>query len=76
MVKDNKISGISSIEDYTNKDGIRLVIDLKMGEDANVVLNQLYKMTPLDSGFSINNIALVNGRPETLSSKRNVAILY
>ena len=69
VVKDNKISGISSIEDYTNKDGIRLVIDLKMGEDANVVLNQLYKMTPLDSGFSINNIALVNGRPETLTLK-------
>ena len=69
VVKDNKIKGISSIEDYTNKDGIRLVIDLKMGEEANVVLNQLYKMTPLDSGFSINNIALVNGRPETLSLK-------
>ncbi len=70
VVKDNKVQGISSIEDYTNKDGIRLVIDLKMGEDANVVLNQLYKMTPLDSGFSINNIALVNGRPETLNLKQ------
>ncbi len=70
VVKENKISGISSIEDYTNKDGIRLVIDLKMGEDANVILNQLYKMTPLDSGFSINNIALVNGRPETLNLKQ------
>ena len=69
VVKENRVSGISSIEDYTNKDGIRLVIDLKMGEDANVVLNQLYKMTPLDSGFSINNIALVNGRPETLNLK-------
>lgn len=70
VVKDNRVSGISSIEDYTNKDGIRLVIDLKMGEDANVVLNQLYKLTPLDSGFSINNIALVNGRPETLTLKQ------
>ncbi len=70
VVKENRISGISSIEDYTNKDGIRLVIDLKMGEEANIVLNQLYKMTPLDSGFSINNIALVNGRPETLNIKQ------
>lgn len=69
MVKDQKISGISGLADYSNKDGIRLVIELKLGEDANVVLNQLYKATPLQSSFSIHNIALVKGRPETLTLK-------
>ena len=69
MVKEEKVTGISSINDYSNKDGIRLVIDLKQGEDANVVLNQLYKNTQLESSFSINNIALVKGRPETLTLK-------
>ncbi len=70
VVKDDRIKGISAINDYSNKDGIRLVVELKSGEDANVVLNQLYKLTPLDSGFSINNIALVKGRPETLTLKQ------
>lgn len=69
MVKDQKISGISGLADYSNKEGIRLVIELKQGEDANVVLNQLYKSTPLQSSFSIHNIALVKGRPETLNLK-------
>ncbi len=69
VVKEDRVKGISSINDYSNKDGIRLVIDLKQGEDANVVLNQLYKLTPLHSNFSVNSIALVNGRPETLTLK-------
>lgn len=70
VVKEDRIKGISSINDYSNKDGIRLVIELKMGEDASVVLNQLYKLTPLDTNFSVNNIALVRGRPETLNLKQ------
>lgn len=68
-INDDKIKGISGIYDYSNKDGIRLVIELKNNEDANVVLNQLYKHTPLDTSYSINNIALVKGRPELLNLK-------
>ncbi len=69
VVKEGRITGISAINDYSNKDGIRISIDLKSGEDGNVVLNQLYKLTPLQSSFSVNNIALVRGRPETLNLK-------
>ena len=69
VVKDGHIPGIANIHDYSNKDGIRVVIELKTGEDANVILNQLYKMTPLQDRFSIINIALVKGRPETLNLK-------
>ncbi len=70
IVKDGRIDGIANIHDYSNKDGIRIVIELKAGEDSNVVLNQLYKLSPLQSNFSINNIALVKGRPETLNLKQ------
>lgn len=70
VIKDGKIDGIANIHDYSNKDGIRIVIELKNGEDSNVILNQLYKLTPLQSNFSINNIALVKGRPETLNLKQ------
>ncbi len=70
VVKDGRIDGISNIHDYSNKDGIRIVIELKSGENSDVILNQLYKLTPLQSNFSINNIALVKGRPETLNLKQ------
>ena len=70
VVKEGKIAGIVNVHNYSNKDGIKVVIELKAGEDANVVLNQLYKLTPLQSSFSINTIALVKGRPETLSLKQ------
>ncbi|MDR0867792.1 MAG: DNA gyrase subunit A [Planctomycetota bacterium] len=63
---EDKIRGIAAINDYSNKDGIRLVVDLKQGENAEVVLNQLYKFSALESSFSINSIALVKGRPEIL----------
>ncbi|MDR2391368.1 MAG: DNA gyrase subunit A [Planctomycetota bacterium] len=69
-VKEGRIDGIANIHDYSNKDGIRVVVELKAGEDSNVILNQLYKLTPLQSNFSINNIALVKGRPETLNLKQ------
>ncbi len=70
VVKEGRIDGIANIHDYSNKDGIRIVIELKQGEDSNVILNQLYKLTPLQSNFSVNNIALVKGRPETLTLKQ------
>ena len=70
VVKDGKIDGISNIHDYSNKDGIRIVIELKAGDNSTVILNQLYKLTPLQSNFSVNNIALVKGRPETLNLKQ------
>ncbi len=70
VVKDGRVDGIANINDYSNKDGIRIVIDLKAGDNSTVVLNQLYKLTPLQSNYSINNIALVKGRPETLNLKQ------
>ncbi len=71
VVKDGKIDGISNINDHTSKkNGIRVSIDLKSGENSNVILNQLYKLTPLQTNFSVNNIALVKGRPETLNLKQ------
>ncbi|MDR1613561.1 MAG: DNA gyrase subunit A [Planctomycetota bacterium] len=70
VIKEGRIDGIANIHDYSNKDGIRIVIELKQGENAEVILNQLYKLTPLQSNFSINNIALVKGRPETLNLKQ------
>ena len=74
VVKDGKINGIANIHDYSNKDGIRIVIELKSGEDSNVILNQLYKLTPLQSNFSVNNIALVKGKPETLNLKQMMEV--
>ncbi|MDR1739205.1 MAG: DNA gyrase subunit A, partial [Bacteroidales bacterium] len=68
-VSDGKITGISDIRDESNREGIRIVFDLKRDAVANVVLNKLYKMTPLQSSFSINNIALVHGRPRLLNLK-------
>ncbi|MDR3211354.1 MAG: DNA gyrase subunit A [Planctomycetota bacterium] len=70
VVKDGRIDGIANIHDFSNKDGIRVVIELKSGENPDVILNQLYKLTPLQSTFSINNIALIKGRPETLNIKQ------
>ncbi|MFO0981864.1 MAG: DNA gyrase subunit A [Planctomycetota bacterium] len=69
MVKEERLPGISDIRDESDKDGMRIVIELKRGEDPDVVLNQMYKFTPLQDTFSIINIALVNGRPRTLPLK-------
>ncbi len=73
MVEDKKIDGISYINDETSREGVRIVIRLKMGVNSNVVLNTLFKYTPLQSGFAINNVALVKGRPRTLSLKEMIA---
>lgn len=70
LVNEKRLEGISNIFDYSNHEGMRIVIKLKRDANANVVLNKLYKETALQSSFSINNIALVNGRPELLNLRR------
>jgi DNA gyrase subunit A len=69
LVKDKKIEGISGLRDESDKDGMRMVIDLKRGEVAEVVLNNLYQHTQLQSVFGINMVALVDGRPRLLNLK-------
>jgi DNA gyrase subunit A len=69
LVRDKRIEGISDIRDESDRDGIRVVVDLKRGENANVVLNKLYKFTKLQSTFGVISLALVNGRPQLLPVK-------
>ena len=69
LVRDKKIEGIADLLELTNREGIRIEIPLKMGANSNVVLNTLFKYTALQSSFAINNVALVNGRPRTLTLK-------
>ena len=69
LVENKKIEGISYINDETTMKGVRIVIRLKKDANSNVVLNMLFKYTPLQSSFSVNNVALVNGRPRTLNLK-------
>lgn len=69
LINEKKIEGISDIRDESDKDGIRVVYDLRKDAVPNVVLNNLYKYTQLQSSFSINNVALVKGRPVTLNLK-------
>ena len=70
LVESKKIEGISYINDETTMKGVRIVIKLKKDANSNVVLNTLFKYTPLQSSFSVNNVALVNGRPRTLNLKQ------
>lgn len=69
LVNEKKLEGISDIRDESDRDGMRIVFDLKRDAITNVVLNNLYKYTALQSSFSVNNIALVNGRPMMLNLK-------
>ena len=69
LINDKKIDGISYINDESDRQGMRIVIILKQDAVASVVLNTLYKNTPLQSSFAVNNIALVNGRPQLLNLK-------
>ena len=69
LIEDKRIEGISHINDESDREGMRIVIDIKRDANSNVVLNKLYKMTALQSSFSVNNIALVNGRPRMLNLK-------
>ena len=70
LVESKRIEGISYINDETTMKGVRIVIKLKKDANSNVVLNTLFKYTPLQSSFSVNNVALVNGRPRTLNLKQ------
>ena len=70
LVEEKRLDGISNINDESDRSGMRIVIDVKRDANASVVLNKLYKMTELQSAFSVNNIALVNGRPKTLNLKQ------
>ena len=70
LVNEKRLDGISNINDESSsREGVRVVVDVKRDANANVVLNKLYKMTALQSSFSVNNIALVNGRPKLLNLK-------
>ncbi len=69
LIKEGKLDGISTIRDESNRKGMRIVYVLKMDAIPNIVLNKLYKYTALQTSFSVNNIALVNGRPEQLNVK-------
>jgi DNA gyrase subunit A len=69
LVNDKKIEGITEIRDESDRNGMRIVYELKRDVITNVVLNKLYLMTPLQSSFNVNNIALVKGRPVTLNLK-------
>ncbi len=69
LVNEKKIDGISYVNDESDREGMRIVIDVKRDANASVVLNKLFKMTALQTSFSVNNIALVHGRPKCLSLK-------
>ena len=70
LVREKRIEGISELRDESDKDGMRVVIELKRGESSDVVLNNLYKQTPMQSVFGINMVALHNGRPQLLNLKQ------
>ncbi len=72
LVRDKKITGISNLEDHTDKRGMRLVIELKRDAIPKVVLNQLYKHTPMQTTFGVNMVALVDGVPRTLSLRQAI----
>lgn len=69
LIEEKKIEGIAHINDESNREGMRVVIDIKRDANASVVLNKLFKFTALQSSFSVNNIALVNGRPRMMNLK-------
>ena len=69
LVSEKRIDGISNVNDESDKDGMRIVIDLKRDANSGVVLNKLYKMTQLQAAFNVNSVALVHGRPKVLTLK-------
>ena len=70
LVEEKRLDGISNINDESDRAGMRIVIDIKKDANSSVVLNKLYKLTALQSSFSVNNISLVNGRPQVLNLKQ------
>jgi DNA gyrase subunit A len=69
LVRDGRVDGVTDLRDESSNEGVRVVIELRRDAPEEVVLNQLYKLTPLQSTFGVNMLALVNGRPQTLSLK-------
>lgn len=69
LVKEGRLEGISNVNDETGRQGMRIVVDIKRDANPNIILNKLFKMTALQSSFSVNNIALVKGRPKLLNLK-------
>ncbi len=74
LVADKRLEGISNVNDESDRQGMRIVVDIKRDANANVVLNKLYKLTAMQSSFSVNNIALVKGRPEMLNLKQMIEL--
>jgi DNA gyrase subunit A len=72
LVRDKKLEGISDLRDESDRDGMRIVIELKKGANANVLLNQLYKHTQMETTFGVNNLALVDNQPRTLNIKETL----
>ncbi|MBI3819308.1 MAG: DNA gyrase subunit A [Planctomycetes bacterium] len=70
VAKDGRVRGVHDLRDESNKDGLRIYVELKKGEDPELIANQFYEHTPLQDTFSIHNIAIVNGRPITLNLKQ------
>lgn len=69
LANEKKVEGISDVRDESDRNGLRVIVEVKRDTMASIVLNQLYKLTPLQSSFGVNNVALVNGRPMTLNLK-------
>ena len=69
LISDKRLEGASNVNDFSDRNGLRIVVDVRSDANAQVVLNQLFQMTPLQTSFSINNVALVKGRPQTLNLK-------
>lgn len=74
LVGEKRLDGISNVNDESDRQGMRIVVDIKRDANANVVLNKLYKLTALQSSFSVNNIALVKGRPRTLTLRDMISL--
>ena len=76
MVRDKRIEGISDLRDESDRDGVRVVVELKRDADADVVLNQLFRYTPLQTSFGVNMLALNGGRPELMNLAEVLARLH
>ena len=69
LARDKRVEGMSEIRDESDKEGVRIVIDIRSGQNPEVILNNLYSLTPLESAFGVNNVALVNKTPKLLNLK-------
>ncbi len=74
LVREKRIEGISDLRDESDRDGIRVVVDIKRGEVGEIILNQLYKMTPMQSSFGINALAIVDNQPQVLNLRQMLSL--